>query len=157
LTYEIGVDVLTEQITGRVRQFGALCLRTMSDGPEVLLITTRETKRWMIPKGWPIRGLAPRKVAKREAWEEAGAIGKVQRRLFGKFRYAKVLVDGQEVRPLVEVYILKVRRLKKHFPEMTQRDLIWLKPAEAAKRVNEPELRKLLLSIDRKVDGRPVA
>ncbi|MBB3545347.1 NUDIX hydrolase [Rhizobium sp. BK399] len=130
-----------------VRQFGALCLRTMSDGPEVLLITTRETKRWMIPKGWPIRGLRPHKVAEREAWEEAGVIGKVSRKLFGRFRYSKILCNGLEVEPVVDVYLLKVRRRKKQFPEMTERNVAWMKPKEAARRVKNPELKKILLGV----------
>ncbi|MDQ0562435.1 8-oxo-dGTP pyrophosphatase MutT (NUDIX family) [Rhizobium mesoamericanum] len=135
-----------------VRQFGALCLRWTSDGPEILLITTRETKRWMIPKGWPIRGLRPHQVAKREAWEEAGAIGKVERKRCGRFRYAKLLTDGREVEPIVEVYFLKVRRQKKRFPEMTQRSVAWLKPAEAARRVKEPELKRLLTAVAREYE-----
>jgi 8-oxo-dGTP pyrophosphatase MutT (NUDIX family) len=54
------------------QQIGAICMRSQADGPEVLMITTRETRRWMIPKGWPIDGLSPQEVAEREAWEEAG-------------------------------------------------------------------------------------
>ncbi|OWW02424.1 DNA mismatch repair protein MutT [Rhizobium sp. R72] len=135
-----------------VRQFGALCLRLVPDGPEILLITTRETKRWMIPKGWPIRGLKPHEVAKREAWEEAGAIGKVKRKRFGRFRYAKLLADGREVEPVVEVYILNVRRRKKRFPEMTERSVAWMKPAEAARRVKDPELKRLLTTVAREYE-----
>jgi hypothetical protein len=92
--------------------------------------------------------------AKREAWDGAGAIGKVHRKLFGQFRYANGIIDGQQVKPLVKVHILRVRRLKKWFLEITQLDLIWLKAAEAVKRANEPGLKRPLRSVDRKLDGR---
>ena len=140
---------------GTARQFGALCLRSQPEGPEVLMITTRETKRWMIPKGWPIPGLTPQEVAEREAWEEAGVLGKVKRKLFGEFRYAKILADGREVEPVVSVYLLKVRRRKKRFPEMSERSVSWMKPAEAARRVHEPELRRLVLAVGRRFGTSP--
>ncbi|TCL66318.1 NUDIX hydrolase [Rhizobium sp. BK251] len=127
------------------QQYGALCFRSTLDGPEVLLITTRETKRWMIPKGWPISGLKPRKVAEREAWEEAGVVGRVRRKPFGDFVYDKRLNDGSEVRPIVEVFLIEVRRCRKHFPEMAEREAMWLTPADAARRVEEPALGRLLL------------
>nr|WP_262928074.1 NUDIX hydrolase [Rhizobium cauense] len=122
-------------------------MRSQADGPEVLMITTRETRRWMIPKGWPINGLTPREVAEREAWEEAGVVGKVKRKPFGEFRYSKILADGRKIEPLVSVYLIKVRRRKKRFPEMAERNVIWMKPVEAARHVNEPDLRKLLLNV----------
>ena len=128
-------------------------MRSQADGPEVLMITTRETRRWMIPKGWPIDGLTPQEVAEREAWEEAGVIGKVKRKPLGAFRYVKLLSNGREIEPLVCVYLIKVRRRKKRFPEMEERNVAWMKPAEAARRVREPELRKLLLSVARRFGG----
>jgi 8-oxo-dGTP pyrophosphatase MutT (NUDIX family) len=66
----------------------------------------------MIPKGWPIDGLSPQEVAKREAGEEAGVIGKVKRKPVGEFRYVKILSDGRKIEPLVCVYRIKVRRRK---------------------------------------------
>jgi 8-oxo-dGTP pyrophosphatase MutT (NUDIX family) len=135
------------------RQIGAICMRSKADGPEVLMITTRETRRWMIPKGWPIDGLTPQKVAEREAWEEAGVIGKVKRKPLGEFRYAKILSDGREIEPLVSVYLIKVRRRKKRFPEMAERNVIWMKPIDAARNVREPDLRKLLLAVARRFGG----
>ncbi|KRB61534.1 DNA mismatch repair protein MutT [Rhizobium sp. Root708] len=135
------------------QQIGAICMRSQADGPEVLMITTRDTRRWMIPKGWPIDGLTPQEVAEREAWEEAGVVGKVKRKVFGEFRYVKILSDGREIEPLVSVYLIKVRRRKKRFPEMAERNVIWMKPAEAARHVREPELRKLLLAVARRFGG----
>ncbi|MGR9222508.1 NUDIX hydrolase (plasmid) [Rhizobium leguminosarum] len=77
-----------------IQQYGALCFRNTPNGPKVLLITTRETRRWMIPKGWPIPGLKPRKVAEREAWEEAGVIARAKKKPFGEFFYDKLMQDG---------------------------------------------------------------
>jgi ADP-ribose pyrophosphatase YjhB (NUDIX family) len=57
----------------------------------MLLVTTRQTKRWIIPKGWPIKGLRPAKSAAREAFEEAGVRGKVSAKSVGLFTYDKVL------------------------------------------------------------------
>ncbi|WP_426232209.1 NUDIX hydrolase [Pararhizobium sp. DWP3-4] len=138
-----------EVVLQKIQQYGALCFRATSAGPEVLLITTRRTKRWMIPKGWPISGLKPRRVAKLEAWEEAGVIGRVKKKCFGSFIYAKVLNDGSEVRPNVGVFLIKVRRMRKRFPEMAEREAVWLAPAAAAGRVTESDLKKLLLKFAR--------
>jgi 8-oxo-dGTP pyrophosphatase MutT (NUDIX family) len=130
-----------------IKQYGALCYRSNLGSPQVLLITTRETKRWMIPKGWPISGLKPRRVAEREAWEEAGVIGRAQKKAFGDFIYDKILRDGQEIRPVVEVFLLEVRRRRKRFPEMAERKAVWLSPRVAAQRVNEPALERLLAKL----------
>jgi len=136
-----------ETIDGMIRQYGALCHRTSDHGREVLLITTRQTRRWMIPKGWPIPGLDPCAVVEQEAWEEAGVIGPAKHRHFGCFHYGKELADGRKVRPLVEVHLLKARKQKRRFPEMAERNIVWLNPVDAANRVCEPELKQLLLKL----------
>src|SRR5215468_11570993 len=75
---------------GRRLQYGALPYRT-SNGhrAQFMLVTSRETRRWIIPKGWPKRGKSPHRSAAREAFEEAGVIGAVGRRPVGSFSYAK--------------------------------------------------------------------
>jgi 8-oxo-dGTP pyrophosphatase MutT (NUDIX family) len=55
------------------------------------LVTTRRTKRWIIPKGWPIKGLKPSKTAAREAFEEAGVSGRVGAKPLGVFTYEKLI------------------------------------------------------------------
>ncbi|WP_152094093.1 NUDIX hydrolase [Rhizobium dioscoreae] len=127
-------------------QYGALCFRHRDDNSrEVLLITTRETKRWMIPKGWPIKGLDGGQVARREAWEEAGVKGKVKKGIFGYFTYLKMLADRQTIPSVVEVHLLEVRKQCGKFPESGQRTIEWMVPEEAARRVREPELKGLLM------------
>ncbi|MDM9627760.1 NUDIX hydrolase [Rhizobium sp. S152] len=129
----------------KIKQYGALCVRATSVGTlEVLLITTRQTKRWTIPKGWPIKGLEPHKVAEQEAWEEAGVIGRAKKRAFGSFTYTKRLAGGALTPALVEVHVLDVGRCRRRFPEWNERTLLWLPPAEAARLIAEFELQRIL-------------
>jgi 8-oxo-dGTP pyrophosphatase MutT (NUDIX family) len=128
-----------------LQQVGGLCFRMNAAGePDVLLITTRETKRWSIPKGWPIDGLSRHKSAKQEAWEEAGIKGKVRIKPFGSFVYEKVLANGDTVPADVQVHLIKVRETRSIFPERGQRELAWVSASEASRRVGEPGLKKLL-------------
>ncbi|MCO6422316.1 NUDIX domain-containing protein [Sinorhizobium meliloti] len=131
---------------GAVHQIGAICYRTNEMGAvEVLLITTRASGRWTIPKGWPIKNLKPHQAAEREAWEEAGVAGKANKRALGYFTYLKTLDDGHKTASIVEVFRLKVDELHHKFPERGEREVAWLSPVEAARRVQEPELKGLLM------------
>lgn len=135
-----------------VAQFAAICVRNRSakEGDiEILLITSRDTGRWIIPKGWGMRHKKPHQVAKREAWEEAGVLGHVKKRPIGYYTYAKKLGRGEVVASLVQVHLLHVLALTKNYPEIGQRELRWFKPAEAAAAVNEPELKSLLRGMAR--------
>ena len=130
-------------------QVGALCFRGTEVGQiEVLLITTRETRRWTIPKGWPIKGLKPHEAAEREAWEEAGIKGKAKKKPYGYYTYLKRLTDSRTIPAVVEVHALEVKEASDNFPEFGQRVLIWLPPVEAALQVSEPELKRLLAAFD---------
>ncbi|WP_349962489.1 NUDIX hydrolase [Rhizobium sp. ZPR3] len=127
-------------------QYGALCFQYSKENVlKVLLITTRETRRWMTPKGWAIKGLTGGQVAEREAWEEAGVKGKVKKNTFGYFTYLKVLDDGETIPSVVEVHLLEVRKQCQKFPESGQRMIEWMVPEEAVRRVREPELKGLLM------------
>jgi 8-oxo-dGTP pyrophosphatase MutT (NUDIX family) len=131
-----------------IEQVGALCVRVDGFGaPEVLLITTRGTGRWTIPKGWPIKGLKPHEAAEREAWEEAGVRGKAQKKPVGCFTYLKFLDNDQSVPAKVDVYLLAPKSVSEDFPERDQRVVQWVSPDEAAVRVEEPELRQLLVGL----------
>lgn len=134
------------------QQYAALCYRISkgSNTPEILLLTSRETRRWVIPKGWPMDGKDAYKVAEREAYEEAGVKGDIGQDSIGHFHYDKKLRSGLVVTCRVEVYPLKVEKLISDFPEKDERDLSWFSPAEAAELVNEPELKQLILEFDQK-------
>jgi 8-oxo-dGTP pyrophosphatase MutT (NUDIX family) len=109
-----------------------------------MLVTSRETQRWIIPKGWPQKGKAPHHSAAREAFEEAGVVGAVGRRSVGSFPYEKRLKNGGVVVCEVHVFPLKVTRQSKQWPEKGQRDVKWLSAKEAAKTVQEPMLSEII-------------
>jgi 8-oxo-dGTP pyrophosphatase MutT (NUDIX family) len=130
------------------RQVAALCFRKRKGGIEVLLITSRQTRRWVIPKGWPMPPLKDYNAARREAFEEAGVEGHMRQKKFGSFSYAKLrLEDSLAIR--VDVYLLEVEREKKTWPEMRERKRRWFGVDEAAHRVHEPQLRKLIRSLEK--------
>jgi 8-oxo-dGTP pyrophosphatase MutT (NUDIX family) len=111
---------------------------------EIMLVTSRETQRWIIPKGWPQRGRAPHDSAAREAFEEAGVVGAVGRRSVGSFPYEKRLKNGVVVLCEVRVFPLKVTRQSKQWPEKEQRQFKWVSIKEAAETVQEPTLSKII-------------
>ncbi|MFY2823967.1 NUDIX hydrolase [Ruegeria sp. MALMAid1280] len=129
-------------------QFAALCTRETETGPEVLLITSRDTGRWIIPKGWPIDGKDGAETALQEAWEEAGVRAPgIAKEPIGCFTYDKVLDDGSALPVLTSVYRIEVQGLADCFPEADERKRVWVAPAIAAERVTEPELRDILLQL----------
>ena len=129
-------------------QYGALPYRfTKSRAPEILLVTTRQTKRWIIPKGWPIKGLKPAKSAAREAYQEAGIRGSVKTKAIGIFSYEKRSdEDGIAIPCEVRVFPLLVKRKSQTWPESEQRIAQWLEPAVALSLVEEKSLRSLISS-----------
>jgi len=130
-------------------QVAALCMRKKAGERQVLLITSRGTGRWVLPKGWPMKGLSNAKAAAQEAWEEAGVKrAKLTRRAIGRFTYDKQLDTGGHIPVRAEVFALKVKKLSKTFPESHERRRKWVSPAKAAQMVQEPELKALLLSLD---------
>ncbi len=129
-------------------QHAALCYRPRAGGIEFLLVTSRDTGRWVLPKGWPMRGKSPAAAALREAYEEAGVSGRVVKRCLGYYAYAKTMPDGTSLPCMVSVFPVLVRDLRKDFPECRQRQRAWFAPAEAAARVAETELAQILLAFD---------
>lgn len=125
-------------------QVAALCYRLRHRRVEILMVTSRDTGRWVLPKGWPMAGRGPADSAAREAFEEAGAMGKVSTLPLGSYGYDKRLGEGFALPCRVSVYPLAVRRLVDDFPERRQRVRRWMSPREAADRVAEPELAALL-------------
>jgi 8-oxo-dGTP pyrophosphatase MutT (NUDIX family) len=136
-------------------QYGALCWRDGVAGVEVLLITSRDTGRWVIPKGWPMPGLAPEAAAAQEAWEEAGVNGQINPCCIGRFGYQKGLSHTATVPCAVAVYGLRVTKEAASFPEVKERQRKWFSPAEAASLVAEPELALIIAGFTPPEDGRP--
>ncbi len=132
----------------RAEQVAAICTRKKDGKPEVLLITSRETRRWVIPKGWPMIGLSDGEAAMQEAWEEAGvAEAELVKKPLGKYGYRKVLDKKPGVPIRVTVYRVKVRDVSKKYPERHQRKRKWVSPKRAASMVREPGLKKLLVGL----------
>ena len=129
-------------------QIAALCWRMHKGHVQVLLITSRETGRWVIPKGWPIAGVAPSVAAAREAWEEAGVVGSILDMALGEYLYDKITSPVDYKRCAVAVFPLQVKALKSRFPEAKQRKRRWFTASEAAGLVAEPELAQLLTTVD---------
>lgn len=128
-------------------QVAALCWRKRKGKTEVLLITSRDTGRWIVPKGWPIDGLDAPQSALREAWEEAGVRADANQALhIGEFCYDKLLADGQELplRAVLYKVRLRGREIANRYPESHERKRLWVTPHKAAKLVQEPELQEIL-------------
>jgi 8-oxo-dGTP pyrophosphatase MutT (NUDIX family) len=135
-------------------QVGALCVCGGDDGtPRILLVTSRETSRWVIPKGWIAKGRKDHKSAAREAFEEAGVSGTIGTKPIGSYQYVKV-DNGSDQVLAVSVYLLAVDKQKNAWPEQEQRQRAWFSIEEAARRVAEFELRALIRSIA-KLDAHP--
>lgn len=132
-----------------LQQFGALAYVEAPGGRLVLLITSRQSRRWVIPKGWPEPGLAPRELVALEALEEAGIAGEVGAMPIGTYTYVKQLRLLSWVRCRVAVYPLHVGVQHLEWKEKPSRTLLWCAPEEAATRVRERGLARLLRRLGR--------
>jgi 8-oxo-dGTP pyrophosphatase MutT (NUDIX family) len=128
-------------------QCGALCWRKHRGHVQVLLITSRETGRWVLPKGWPQSDMTAAGSAAAEAWEEAGVEGSVCEAPLGLYSYDKVLKPGLLQPCIVTVFAMRVARLRAKFPEQHERRRKWFDAARAARKVAEPELRVMLACV----------
>jgi 8-oxo-dGTP pyrophosphatase MutT (NUDIX family) len=129
-------------------QVAALCWRRSTKSVRILLITSRDTGRWVIPKGWPMRNRTEPEAAAREAFEEAGLRGTISTRSLGVYTYSKSLGTGRRISCVVRVYPLEAREMLQVFPETGQRRAKWFDPGKAAARVAEHELAALIRDFD---------
>ena len=133
---------------GPRRQYAALPWRREEGAVQVLLITSRETRRWVVPKGWRKKGEPPAITAAREALEETGAGGRVEEGPLGDYRYQKLMKDGTAQRVRVSVFALEVLFEHEDWPEREEREKLWTSPQHAARLVEEPELQALIAGFD---------
>jgi 8-oxo-dGTP pyrophosphatase MutT (NUDIX family) len=128
-----------------IEQFGVIAWRRAgAEGIEVLLITSRETRRWVPPRGNAIPGLRSYESAAQEAFEEAGVRGGVQPEEIGTYRYGKRSRDGRVTPALVHLYPMLVTEEAESWPEQAQRERRWFAPDAAAAAVDEPDLAGLI-------------
>jgi len=134
----------------RIRQIAALPYQTDNASDDasvrVLLVTSRGTRRWVIPKGNLEAGHSPHAMAATEALEEAGVRGALCPVPLGSYRYRKRRGSGASLMADVEVFPLAVTQLLDDWKEKDQRDRRWFTLAEAAAAVDEPDLRELIRS-----------
>jgi 8-oxo-dGTP pyrophosphatase MutT (NUDIX family) len=128
-------------------QFAALPYRLAGGGEvDVLLITSRETRRWVIPKGWPMKGKKPHQAAAIEARQEAGVDGRIHKLALGEYDYVKRLKNGAPLDCTVEVFALEVMQQRRHWREKGERVSRWFRAEDAAHAVEEPALRGLIMA-----------
>lgn len=126
-------------------QFAALPFRIGKKGQvEVMLISSLDTGRWIIPKGWPMDGLRPAEAAAQEAWEEAGLRGRIFDDVLGLYSYSKFLDEDLSIPCIVVVFALEVSHADEAFPEAGKRKTKWMSRKKAAMRVDEPELKQII-------------
>lgn len=131
----------------RIRQVAAIPFRLNARGDiEVMLVTSRTTRRFIVPKGWPMKGKNGRKAATIEAQEEAGVLGKTLKQPAGIYSYWKRLAN-RFVRVDVIVYLLEVTEELGDWQEAKRRQRAWLTPADAAMLIDEPDLSTLVKSL----------
>lgn len=124
-------------------QFAALCWRIKDGKLQICLVTSRNSGRWILPKGWPMHKQTPASAAATEAFEEAGLSGTAYDTCLGAYSYVKPLAAGKA--PVITlVYPVQVRKVHKTWPEMRQRRRKWFSQQKAARKVVEPELQRIL-------------
>lgn len=136
-----------------IDQIAALPLRWDKTGKlRVLMVTSRDRGRWVMPKGWQMDGKKPWRAAEIEALEEAGAVGFVSDDPIAHYHYDKRLDDGSTVLCRVFLYPMIVEKLKRRWKESKQRKRHWFSPKKASRLVEEEELSILLNDLSSKSD-----
>jgi two-component system phosphate regulon sensor histidine kinase PhoR len=129
-------------------QYGVIPVRPAADGGvEVMLITSRETRRWVVPRGNPILGKTPAESAAQEAYEEAWLLGPVEPEPFGRYFYRKRRRTGAVLPAEVQLFRMRVEEERDDWPERGERERRWFAPQEAAAAVAEGELAKMIRSL----------
>ena len=118
-----------------------------------MLVTSRETRRWVLPKGWVEKRSRPDEQAAVEAFEEAGLVGVIRVPSVGSYRYPKI-AHGRATAVWVDVFLLDVERQCAEWPEKGQRDAVWVPPTEAAEMVAERDLAAILARLEGSLDQR---
>lgn len=130
-------------------QFGALCWKKSNKGKvKFALITSRRTRRWILPKGWPMDGTTPSNAAAIEAFEEAGFKGHISDDCIGIYSFNKVLEEDDGLPCVVAVFPMKVETELDDWPEADERERKWCGRKKAARLVDSPELARMIKDFD---------
>ena len=138
-------------------QVAAIPMKWTKDGElRILMVTSRDTGRWVLPKGWTMDGQKPWRAAEIEALEEAGVTGYISREALGDYSYEKRLPDGAVIPCTVRVYPMIVATVKRSWKERKERRRHWFSPEGAAEAVTEPGLAALLVGLRDKPRKQPL-
>ena len=132
------------------QQAGAIPWRWGSSGIEVLLITSSQGSRWIVPKGWIEEGCTSKETARQETYEEAGVEGILSVAPIGSLDFKR----GDRVLR-VELFTLEVTDVYAHWPEDYRRQRVWLDPREAALTASEPGLARLIRTLESQLLAAP--
>lgn len=141
---------LSGRTDGAEPQYAALPWRLHAGRLQILLLTSRDTGRWVIPKGWPKQGLEPWQTAAEEAYEEGGVHGRIEQTALGWYDYRKRMDDSDDVDCQVTVYAMEVQSESYTYPECDQRERRWIGARQAAGMVDEARLRRLIRNFIRR-------
>ncbi|WP_455474800.1 NUDIX hydrolase [Bartonella sp. B30(2025)] len=131
---------------GRFLQVGAMIYRIKNESLEFLLITSRRSGRWIIPKGWPVPNKSFAQAALQEAFEEAGIRGIIETSPIGTYEYEKSdLLIAKNKKICVYVFAVLHLYQEEKWTEKSQRTYEWVSASEAIRRVKEPQLKELFL------------
>ena len=130
---------MTQKTSKVLQQSGVIPYRIIAGKVEILLITTRKRQGWVILKGGLCKGMSPHESAAKEAWEEAGVLGRVTTEKFGNYKYRK---RGNIYR--VNLFLLPVEEVLEDWPEATARERKWLEVNQAAELVKENSLKRII-------------
>jgi 8-oxo-dGTP pyrophosphatase MutT (NUDIX family) len=130
---------MTQKTSKVLQQSGVIPYRIIAGKVEILLITTRKRQGWVIPKGGLCKGMSPHESAAKEAWEEAGVLGRVTTEKLGNYKYRK---RGNIYR--VNLFLLPVEEVLEDWPEATARERKWLEVNQAAELVKENSLKRII-------------
>jgi 8-oxo-dGTP pyrophosphatase MutT (NUDIX family) len=149
--YEQSMSSPKKKAAAKRVQYAALPYRRRADArTQIMLVTSRDSGRWVIPKGWPKKRQSPCASAAREAREEAGVVGEVGRDSIGSYSYKKRLKSGAVVACEVRVFPLKVKRQQKSWPERGEREIQWFSRTKAAKAVRERALSAIIRNLPKR-------
>ena len=134
-----------------VRQQVAALPYRLGAGVEIMVVSSRETRRWVLPKGWPMKGKSLHASAEREALEEAGIEGVISAQALGQYHYVKRMKNGSTPLCAVSVYPLLVTRQRETWRESAERTTRWMPVEAAAQAVHEPDLREIILAFGERI------
>lgn len=123
------------------KQSAVVPYRKNGRGLEILLITSRTKKRWIIPKGVKEPHLTPQQSAAKEAFEEAGIVGKVSHIAIGTYQKQKWCKTCT-----VKVFCMKVRKVHDEWDEPWRRRK-WVPLHAIHRQMKKDELLQIVLSL----------